>query len=415
MKKKILLILIIATGLINMTSCKANLSSKQNNNSRTIVIDEDTKKTSETNSSLKITRVALSENINDRVTSNEKTDGFKKVLIKDKLLYFKSSNKDDRVSQFQPFYIDKAEFGDITEKKDKGGKYNIIKWEELNNIKGQLLSEYMEEHGAIRILDTNKVYTIDQNGALREIESYRKLINEGIEIGVGIETGKNGELDIYRGQDSKEGKLKSLKIIDTEKDKFYEVKGKDIESLNEVRIDVIDIDKEKIYVKISNLNDDGYKFGYFEGDTFKELISSKDNIKIKTSNNILYLNNHILFFGEVDGKEGLYNLDLTSKNITKIMEIQDQIGELKPTLNYDKVAITTFKKKDNGEYIRVNLYIAKMDKNLYLSNITVVNSAITVTKDYFAGWISSGDGFYIATFVEEDETESYHYAKYKIE
>lgn len=427
MKLKIIIALIIIILISNMGGCSNNLKVSITEN-EAIIIDEDTKSTSEKGKQLNISKVATFEDFlspnyeyenDNKKTNYEKDINSQITFMNGNILFFKSKEHSNTI-QFPEFKIQEASIGEISLDSPQDDKFNDIKWRDISTIEGTLLTGYLEGVMGIRINKDNKIYSMNSNGILTEIKSYQKIFEKGINPIHFVES-DDGRFDVFEVSNSQHNR--SVYIIDSKNDKYYDVSLNDNDEFSESYMRVVGIEDNKVYVKFIQ-KENGFRFGYIEQNTFKEIISSETDLKIKLNSNMIYSNGHILFLGEVTGKSGLYNMDL-SNNTMKIEYPIDGYGTLKINPQGDKIAISTSKLENvmdgnsNGDF---GVYIAKINNNLGITNLSTIHfkTGPSFLAASFKGWSENGDLFYLYKHLEESDNininkPSGYYEVYKID
>lgn len=176
MKKKLFLIVIIITTSVAMISCYKKIIGTSDKTMDSIVIDENTRKTTNSKNQIKTIFIAKTEKVDIRETEKSDIKEAKKnnstmKTINGKIVQYSYSEIDneDKIVQFPKLSLDGVRVGTITEEKNEEGLNKII-WEN-KNITGRLLSSYIGEAEA-RVLKNNKVYKFDSTGDLKEIKAY---------------------------------------------------------------------------------------------------------------------------------------------------------------------------------------------------------------------------------------------------
>ena len=147
--KKLLIFLMLITSSI-MISCSNKISS-EDKVIDSVVIDEDSKATANSNNKINITKIATTENLL----------GYRKGAIlrsDEKLIHINISTSsevnDVSGTQFQKIYISSLSIGTITD--EIQNNRNVVNWEN-KEINGQLITGYMGTSGEVKILKDDKV------------------------------------------------------------------------------------------------------------------------------------------------------------------------------------------------------------------------------------------------------------------
>lgn len=422
MKRKILVGILIAVFLMP-TGCSNN-KSKEDGVNDSIVIDDNTKETINSKSEIKVSLIS-------KIRIETYIDGKKEIgvnnqtrtSINGKIIdYIYSLDPGENpVIQFRKGYLNSLKIGIITSDKDEESNFNIVNWEE-RNIEGQILSEYMNGE-EIRIVKDKKVYKLDNNGELKEIKAYEKLVKENGDNLNRFESHGNGNLDLHYVGD--ENNLK-IAIVDIEEDKYYEFNKKDIEILKDKTLKVLTIEENKIYIGLGNQEENTFTIGYIENNKFYDLFSKEEetdksilgeqffnNFLLSFENRILLSGDRILFSGSVEGINGIWNYDIKNKKLIKVIELNEE-KYLSFYLSKDKSKVFI---KDFGENSKTNNFsIANINENLEISNLTNIYSwQDQVGFKMFRGWSEDSKEFYLSSFDVSDSISSDYYEVYRIE
>lgn len=385
--KKIFIVVIIINLCTSGIGCSNNISNKDKV-IESMVIDEDTRITANSNNNFNVTKILKTENLSGtRNGAMLRGDG--------KLIEFKF--KEDfgegegaiYQSQFPKLYIDSINIGTITEKKEDGR--NIINWES-KEITGQLLIEYMGDGENFKVLKDNKVYILDDNCNLKEITAYKELIDKTNGDINRFEGSYDKNLDIYYMDNSNN----KLGIVDTLNDKYYEINKKNIGNIENKRLDILTIEDDKIYISLTDTsNETPSIIGFIQNNKLTTFFDEESTIKVKVTGDVLYSNNNILFSGYVEDNYGIWNYNIESKKLEKQIELKYDYSYFK--ISKDKNFIVITNTNSNGSF---NISLARIDSSLKISNIKELTNSILseISNDNWLtvkGWSGDEKNFYV--------------------
>jgi len=401
MKNKYLLLTMLITTSINFFGCAANTSSNDNKVLDSIVLDEDTMGTKDKNSTLNVEMIDKTESI----TGVGHEWGTK---INGKIIYYTYIYNEDgaQVTQFPKLYLDTVKVGYITADKDNNTGLNKINWED-KEIPGQLLQDFSGT-GDIRIINDNKVYKFNSNGELEEITAYQTLLNKFGENHSPLETYANGTIDSFW---VKENGVEKFSLIDTEQDKYYEVSSGVLRNIGGGKLTILDIKDNRIYLYLEYTEGSKYKIdgsstiGYLEDGKFTNILSANNGVKVSIRGGAVYSNDRILFSGYAEDKNGIWNYDIKSKKLIRLIDVKDETFfnfDINPTK--DKVILTGHNSLPGSSEFTMNLGV--INDNLEISNLTNI---ISTNEKYgvksLQGWSEDGTEFYLYTRLEGESEE----------
>lgn len=368
-----------------------------------VVIDENTKETTNNKNEIITTLVAKVEKVN---SSNSTING------KISSYNFTVTNNEVGATGGEILTLNQFKIGTILDDKNEDG-LNRISWEE-KSIKGKLLSTRMMS-GSTRILDNDKVYKSDSNGELKEIKSYQKIIKGNQNNLNYISPNLDGTLDMYYEQSD----LKKMSVIDVENDRYIEINGNELDILNGKLVDLLGVEGDRVYVRFYGMVPDetSTTVGYFENNIYSEIFSTTDIINMETMGDMIYSNGRILFSGLAENKNSIWNYDIENKRLVREIDVEGNTPvSLYPNKNKDKIIIRGMDYVDGKNMCKFS--IAELDKNLEISKLTSVVSNGNETgyfKD-FSGWSDDGNEFYLYLLVIDRETQqaNYGYIYYEV-
>lgn len=396
MKRKLLLMLIIITISVVTISCSKKTSGIGDKTMTSVVIDEDTEKTTNSKNEIKVTLVAKTEKIDtaetrqDGVKQKRKNNGIM-TTINGKIVEYRFSEIDneDKMVEFPKLSLDELRIGTITDEKNEEG-FNKISWEN-KNIKGRLITPYEEEAEA-RILKNNKVYKIDINGELKEIGAYDNLVKEDGDNISGIM--RFGGFDLYGVWDEL-SKLEKVFVIDPEKNKSVTINGEVVYSMGGNGMTPLSIEGNKLYVGLyGDSGKEATPVGYIENNIYTEIVSTTDGIKMEISGDMIYSNGRILFSGFAENKYGVWNYDIENKKLIRVLDVgENTVFTLNLNKQKNKVIIDGY--DDKSEIGKYSMSIGEIDENLEISKLTNFISVDShgIYKD-FRGWSDDGREVY---------------------
>lgn len=382
MKKKKLLIglmIIISSIIIGCTSKISN----EDKVIDSVVIDEESKETANSNKKINITRIATTEDMKENETTlilraNEKLleVEYSKEWEKDELSGLELENK----------YINSLSMGSITDE-IKNNK-NIVSREKIE-IGGQLLSDYMLIGENFSVLKNNKVYMLDNNYELMEITAYKKLMEEtNIDITKFIKS-YDENLNVYNISNNRIG------IVDTLNDKYYEINRLSIDGGENKQINILTVHDDKVYVLLEEGT--STTIGYIEDNKFNTILDKKSGIDIWVQGGIIFSNNKILISGFLDENYGVWRYDVDKKEITKAMEVKYLYSLFKINKGKNMIIIENL-----GIGNEKNISIARINDDLEISDIQDITKEILSDENYndgksIKGWSNNGNKFYVKT------------------
>lgn len=383
--KKIFIGLIIIT-LSTGVGC-SNSISKENKVIDTVVIDENAKGTDKSNNNFNVEKLLTTENL-----SGNKNGAI--IRKNDKLIEINYSSDygegEETIysTQFPKLYIDSLDIGTITDKKENDR--NIVSWEN-KDISGQLIVDYKGFTENFRILKDDKVYMLDDNCETKEITAYKRLLEDTNGNIIRFQSSEDGKFDIYYFD--KGNGIEKIAIIDTIRDKYYELTGEVIDVIKNNSISVLTNEDDKIYILFDNGT--STTIGYVEDNKFNTILDNKTGIDIWVQGGIVYSNNKILFSGFVEEKYGVWRYDLDTKELTKEVEVDYLYSFLKINKEKDIILIENIGVQDER-----NISIANINDNLEISNIKDFTNIILDNKNYsegssIKGWSNDGNKFYV--------------------
>ncbi|WP_288221430.1 hypothetical protein [uncultured Clostridium sp.] len=383
--KKIFIGLIIIT-LSTAIGC-SNSIFKEDKVIDSIIIDDDANETANSNNILKVTKVLKTENL-----SGNKNGAL--IRNDDRLIeinyHSEREGEEEAIysSQFPKIYIDSLYIGNITDVLDNDR--NIINWDN-KEISGQLLVDYMGASENFRILKDNKVYILDEDCSLKELTAYKKLIEDTKGNLNRFQISDDGKLDIYFFDEG--SGIEKISIIDTVKDKYYELTGSIIDIIKNNFKSVLMIDGEKIYILLENGS--STTIGYIEDNKFNVILDDKSGIDFWVRGGIIYSNNKILFSGFVEEKYGVWRYDIDTKELTKEIELDYLYSFFKLNKEKDLVLI-----ENSGPQDEKSIGIARINDNLEISNFQDFTNSMVVDDNYkeymsIKGWSNKENKFYV--------------------
>lgn len=395
--KKIFIGLIIIASFATV-GCSKNIS-KENKVIDSVVIDEDAKGTANSTKNITVTKALTTENL----SNNEKQGSI--IMENGKLLYinYTEDGYNKSTVQFPKLYISSIEIGTITDEVYEGR--NIIKWDK-KDIEGQLLTGYMDRNN-IRILKDNKVYMLDDNCELKEIKSYKRLLEETNGDLNRFDSSENKKLDIY-SLDKGNG-IEKKYVIDTVNDNYYEISGNALEKIKEGYYKFISISDNKIYITIANkAKKEEKKLGYVENNEFYNILP--DDMNIKISGGVGVYNDKILFSGYVEGENGIWSYDINKKNLVRVIVSHDD-RYFNIDINNDNSMVAIAGRNENYPKDAFNLTMLSISNKSEMSILE--NISIHQESDEFimpGGWSKDGKKFYlsIAKTGSDNKIESYY-------
>ncbi|MCF0148439.1 MAG: hypothetical protein HUJ77_08580 [Clostridium sp.] len=382
--KKLLIVLMIVTSSI-MVSCSSKILSGDKVID-SIVIDEDAKETANSNNTINITKIAITENLNGTRKGAILTGASNGKLIQIKL---KENLEENKETQFPKEYIESLEVGTITEKiKDNR---NVVTWEN-KDIDGQLIREYMGTEGKLRILKDNKVYELDENYNLKEATAYKKLIEDTNGDINRFELSYDENLEIYY-MDNNDDKLG---IIDTEYDKYYEINRKDLGNMENKRLNILMAENNKIYLSIvDTANKETSTIGYIKDNKLTTFFDENSVIKVRVTGDVIYSNNNILFSGYVEDDYGIWNYNTETKKLEKQVKLKSDFSYFKVSKDKSFIII-----ENMNFYEDYSINIARIDDNLKISNIQELTNSILPNRSIsnsvgVTTWSNNENKFYV--------------------
>lgn len=406
-KRKILLILMITSISLVTVSCSQKAIGTADKAVESVVIDENTKETTNNKNEIITTLVAKAEKVN---SSNSTING------KISSYNFTVTNNEVGAIGGEILTLNQFKIGTILDDKNEDG-LNKISWEE-KSIKGKLLSTRMMS-GATRILDNDKVYKSDSNGELKEIKSYQKIIKGNQNNLNHISPNLDGTLDMYYEPND----LKKMSVIDVENDRYIEINGNELDVLKGKLVDLLGVEGDRVYVRFYGMVPDetSTNVGYFENNIYTEIFSTTDIINMETMGDMIYSNGRILFSGLAENKNSIWNYDIENKRLVRELDVEGNTPVwLYPNKNKDKIVIKGMDYVEGKNICKFS--IAELDKNLEISKLTsvVANGNETGYFKDFAGWSDDGNEFYLYLLVIDRETQQancgyIYYEVYKVE
>ncbi len=412
MKNKILLTILIFIASSIIIGCSNNISS-EDKVMDSVVIDEDAKETADSNNSISVNRLLLTENLNgDRKGAMLRAD---EKLIQ--IQYSEDFGEDEGAiykTQFPNIYINNLEIGNITD--DVQNNRNVVNWEN-KDINGQLLIEYMGAGDPFRIFKDNKVYTLDSNYNLKEITAYKKLIEDTNGNLNRFDTSYDGNLDIYYFDEGKG--IEKIVIIDILNNKYHEINGKVLDSIKS-GLRILMAEGDKIYVSVTDTTYDTIStIGYIENNKLTTFFDGKSTVKVKLKGDVLYSNNNILFSGYVEDSYGIWSYNIESKKLEKQVELKSDYSYFQVSKDKSFIIIT------NTNFLEdFSLSLARINDNLKISNIQELTNSILPNRSKnnglsITGWSNNGNKFYVnyvktKTVPGEEEIEDVYYEVYEV-
>lgn len=390
MKNKKIIIVLIAVASSIIVGCSNNISS-EDKVIDSLVIDEDAKKTSNSNNIINITKVATTENLRKSSTGAILRSDEKLIEIKYSE-YYGDGEGTIYQTQFPKLYIDSLSIGTITD--EIQDNRNVVTWEN-KEINGQLLTGYMGTGEKVKILKDDKVYKLDENYNLKESKVYKKLIEETNGDINRFEQSYDESLDIYYMDNSND----KLWIIDTVNDKYYEINRKEIGNIENKLFNIIMAEDGKIYVSlVDTANEEVSILGYIENDKLTTFFDEKSSIKVRVTGDVLYSNNNILFSGYVEDNYGIWNYNIDSKKLEKQLELKYDYSYFKISKDKNFIIITNMNTDSIENY---SISLARIDGNFKISNIQELTNSILTNRSNSNGisitaWSNNENKFYVS-------------------
>lgn len=397
MKKKFLLWVLTITSI--MTIGCSNKASKEDDYIDSVIIDENTRKTIDSEAEISVSQVAKI-----KIDTSELYSG---TFINGIVQYYEYSidRKTDPFSQFPKHYLETLRIGTITNEKDENN-LNIINWED-KNIKGQMLVPYIYGNRFL-IFKDNKIYNFGEKGDLIELKAYETLIKDNPEYLNRFEPHGNRDINLhYIGE---EDNLK-LAIVDIEKYEYYELYKNDFEIFKDNSFKILGVEDNKIYIMIGNLEKANFTIGYIEDNKLYDLFPKGGEIEIlglrglfSDDNKFFISDNKILFSGLVGdlNSDAIWNYDIKNKKLVKIIDLGAN-KDLSFYINKDKskIIIRDYEYNTNT----YNFRIANINEEFQISNLTNLASIKQeegIKTEILVEWASNGEEFYLRSYDDEN-------------
>ncbi|MDI9215617.1 hypothetical protein [Clostridium tertium] len=393
MKKKYLALLIVIVTTMMPVGCSKESSENVVLGTEKVVIDDNTK--DKKNEDFQIKKVA-------EIELPDTGAIYRMPYVKENIIQLIYQNQNDVIREVS---IGKLESD------------NKVNWT-YKNVDGKLYAS--DSYNGIysnKIKKDNKVYTINKDGELEELDVYTKLVEEqGNLIYDGHDSYRNGTIDVVLVGSEQDPKLV---LIDIQNENYYvipkELRHNDKDGgLREI----LGIEGDRIYVNYQYLegyysddfdpteeHDTKNTIGYIENNKFTKILSDYDGIEIDTRGEMIYENGRILFSGLAEGKNGIWNYDIDNKKLTKIVDVESgTFFEFHISENKDKVIISSLKPAlEKDEKQNNTLSIANINDKLEITNITnIVTNTEERHHKIFEGWESDGKTFYIRSIVADE-------------
>lgn len=384
--KKLLIVLMIITSSI-IIGCTNKISSEEKVID-SVVIDEDTKETASSNNKINISKIIRTENISGRHVSI--LDANEKLIEIQYNQEYGDSQGTINQTQFPKMYITSLSIGTITDEIKENR--NVINWE-YKDIDGQLLIDYIGGGSNFKILKENRVYTLDNNYNLKEINAYKKLIDETKGDLVRFEASYNGNLDIYYIDNNNK-----LGVVDIVNDKYYEIYKDKLGNIDNKRLNILTAEDNKIYVSIVDVaNEATSTIGYIENNKLITFFDEKSAIRVRVTGDVIYSNNNMLFSGYVEEDYGIWNYNIDTKKLEKQLELKYDYSYFKISKDKNFIIIS------NMDHILTQNYdvrLARIDENLKISNMQDLTNSILPNISYdkwlnVIGWSNNGNKFFV--------------------
>lgn len=390
MKIKFIIGSLIALSIFSM-GCSSNISYRDKD---VIVIDYETKETSQENNKLELNLLyKTSVEISYDAQSEESTSYF----IKNNIFEFTIKPVYQTYAHdLKSTEIVKARMGKVDGTVDEDGFSNVI-WEDLD-VTGDLLGERFGSE-EFRIRSNDKIYNLNEDGELIKVKAYEN-----------IEKNLLNEMMLYKKIYNENKEVVYLQgfinigVIDEDNDNYLEIKNsEDFEGISENGFEIFGVEEDEIYLysqKLKGHDKLELLLGYMKNNKFYKVFENENLTIVNQSsinlyNNQAILNNKkILFSGIVEGVNGIWNYDLESKRLSLQMELeQNVISSLYISPNKEKIIIATL--TEGEEVVKVSDYIANINQNLEIKDISsVVYNMKSYEGKYFSGFSKDGKKIY---------------------
>lgn len=397
MKRKYLIIMMVTTMLMTLVGCSDKTTSDEYKVLDSMVMDHDTKGTTNKNSKLDIKMISETEGISGTMYNGGS-------LIKEKIIYYTmvQDESENKESQFPKWYLETIKVGDITDEKDKETELNKINWQD-KNIEGRVLQDF-NNSGEIRIIKDNKGYKFNSKGELEEIDAYETFIDKYGDNQSTVSTYVDGTIDLFWIEENGQNKVV---LIDTIENKYYEISEEALSTIEDRRLNILGIEDNKIYASLEATSTSPYMrdassiIGYFEDDKFTTILSSDIGINVNIIGGAIYSKGRILFSGYAEDKNGVWNYDVNTKKLVRQIDVSDETlfyFNLNPTKNRIMLTGSNFE-SDNH---RFSMNLATINENLEVSSLTnIVSSKTKSGIKGLQGWSEDGTEFYLYTTLPE--------------
>lgn len=414
-KRNKVFILVFIALITSLVGCNKYIN---NNSKEIIVIDEEAKDSNKDKGDISVNLIYKVKNYGEHINQSENFDNYKLMTIKqEELINFTLEVDKDEYFKYDILSVDR---GEIQDEKDEEG-FNIINWKE-DELKGSLILNLLNNND-FRIYNNEKIYNLNNDFKLKEIEAYENINKEEIEYYIG-----NSGIDVISNESKYE-------IIDLKEEKYYKIddieevlkgqypKGDEYQNHN-----ILSVEEDKIYLVLRDKNREGkplFKIGYIENNKF-HVIVDKEILEIEAYNEYtigrdeaIIRGNNILFCGTVNGVSGIWNYNILTNEIALEMETKKESSiSISISPDNSKLLISVLNSKENEKEeleASFGIYIGILNENLEVSKITNVTIGDASSK-YFKfsdGFSEDSKNFYLKCY-ESNRNSISHFEIYEI-